>query len=243
MANINEPTVKTKYLFCNKCRGETEHTCDSEHYRDYPLFMQSEYPVIVERKGYRFWICSGCKTGSLEEYYILDATSDAYDDESTWEFKYHPSRNEFQINSKDFKQLDDQLSKIYKETLGAYNNNLSVLCALGVRSLLEGICADKKIAGKTLRQKIDNMNMILPTNIVSNLHSIRFIGNEAAHQLTPPSKDEIRLAIELCEDLLNFLYELDYKGKALAAARAARKMKLAKTAAKTKTPKASVGKA
>jgi hypothetical protein len=69
------------------------------------------------------------------------------------------------------------------------------------------------------------MVTILPQNIVSNLHSIRFIGNEAAHKLSSPSTNELRLAIELCEDLLNYIYELDYKARSLSASRKSRKEK------------------
>lgn len=225
MAETDEGKLKPKYIFCNHCRCETEHTCDGDYYRDFPNYIEKNMVGFVERQGYRLWICSGCKTGTLEEYYIFDVLSDDFKDEATWEFNYHPARNELQIRSKEFKQLSKGLAKIYRETLGAYNNNLSILCALGIRSLLEGICADKKIAGRNLKEKINNLDKLLPKNIVSNLHSIRFIGNEAAHELSAPSIEELRLAIELCEDLLNFLYELDYKAWNLTAFRKSRKSK------------------
>ena len=67
------------------------------------------------------------------------------------------------------------------------------------------------------------MVSILPENIVSNLHSIRFIGNEAAHELASPAKDDLRIAIEICEDLLNYLYELDYKARHLSVSRKSQK--------------------
>jgi hypothetical protein len=59
----------------------------------------------------------------------------------------------------------------------------------------------------------------LPQSIVTNLHSLRFIGNEAAHELAAPAEEELRLAIEICEDLLNYLYELDYKAHQLTDTR------------------------
>jgi hypothetical protein len=44
--------------------------------------------------------------------------------------------------------------------------------------------------------------------------------DDAAHRLEAPSQDELRLAIEVMKDLLNFLYEIEYrlasKAKALA---------------------------
>ena len=66
----------------------------------------------------------------------------------------------------------------------------------------------------------------LPENIANNLHSIRFIGNEAAHELEAPSPDELRLAISICEDLLNYVYELDYKAYRLATSREANEKKI-----------------
>jgi ribosomal protein L37AE/L43A len=228
------PTVNkmgTKFIFCNNCRCETEHTCKSESYRDYPNYEgegAQKTIIIVERIGYRMWTCSGCKTCMLEEYYILDITDNQYKDENMWDLTYYPVRNEFQIKSKEFNELNDKLKNIYQETLAAYNNNLSVLCSLGIRGLLEGICSDKGIEGKNLEQKIDNMVKILPQNIVKNLHNIRFIGNEAAHELSSPDKKELRLAIELCEDLLNFIYELNYKAQTLTEFRGKRTNKLVK---------------
>ena len=217
---VDKTKLEVRYMFCNKCRSETEHTCKGEHYRDYPNYVDRNIIGIIERIGYRFWICSGCKTGTLEEYYIFDILSDELEnDESMWDKKYYPARNEFQIELKEFKQLATKLTVIYKETLGAYNNKLETLCALGIRSLLEGICEDKQIAGKNLKEKINNMVAILPSNIVTNLHSIRFLGNEAAHELSAPSTDDLRLAIELCEDLLNYIYELDYKAQRLNTSR------------------------
>jgi len=78
------------------------------------------------------------------------------------------------------------------------------------RALLEGICAQKGVEGRTLYNKIDGLKQHLPANIVDSLHHFRFIGNEAAHELQAPSEAELRLAIEMTEDLLNFLYELIY---------------------------------
>ena len=41
------------------------------------------------------------------------------------------------------------------------------------------------------------------------------MGNVAAHELEAPNREDLKLAIEVIEDLLNFLYELDYKAQQL----------------------------
>ena len=97
----------------------------------------------------------------------------------------------------------------------AFNSGLYVLTAVGLRALIEGICADKNVSGANLNQKINNLTSLLPPNIVDSLHSFRFMGNKTAHELNAPDKEDLRLAIEVIEDLLNFLYELDYKAKLL----------------------------
>jgi hypothetical protein len=55
----------------------------------------------------------------------------------------------------------------------------------------------------------------LPPNIVESLHGFRFIGNKAIHELEPPTQPELALAIDVMEDLLNFLFELEYKARGL----------------------------
>ena len=201
---------KRKYIFCNRCGNETNHECYSEHFRDYPNIIETY--ELTERLGSRYWICLGCESGTLEEYYVFDHNSEETDEEQA---SYHPERSEFHVKAKSFNVLPQKLKTIYTETLRAFNNKLEILCALGIRSLIEGICADKGIEGKNLEVRIDNMVKILPENIVSNLHSLRFIGNEAAHELESPPVEELKIAIELCEDILNYLYELDYKARQL----------------------------
>lgn len=213
-------TETKKYIFCNNCGGETNHICKGEHYRDFPNLNPEGGLAFMERQGYRFWVCAGCERGTLEEYYIFDITDQEL--VSMADETYFPERTRLHVKAKGFKKLPKKLTSIYQETLHAYNNNLVVLCAMGIRALLEGICADKDISGTNLRLEINNMTSILPKNIVTNLHSIRFIGNEAAHALAAPTTDDLRIAIEICEDLLNYLYELDYKARHLSISRESR---------------------
>jgi len=73
--------------------------------------------------------------------------------------------------------------------------------------LIEGICLDKNIAGNNLKTKIGGLNSIIGQRLADGLHSIRFLGNDAAHELEEPYKNETALAINVCEGLLEFLYE------------------------------------
>jgi len=215
---ITEPL--NKYIFCNNCTNETNHVCRAEHYRDFPNRNPDGSLAFVERLGYRLWICAGCERGTLEKYYIFDVTTEEH--MSMVEANYFPERTRLHVKGKSFRKLPNRLNTIYRETLRAFNYELVVLCAVGIRALLEGICADKGITGRNLEAKIDNLVSILPQNVVTHLHDIRFIGNEAAHELVAPTAGELRLAIEVCEDLLSYLYELDYKASQPSISRRSR---------------------
>jgi len=228
MVTISENLPDHKRIFCNTCRYETNHVLQAEHHTDYPNENPDGSLAFVERLGYRFWLCAGCDTATLEEYYIFDTQND--EDTTGPMIAYYPERQQLYIEGKTFKKLPKRLTGIYREILRAYNNTLSVLCAMGIRALLEGICADKGINGGNLKSKIDNMiNIPLPHNIVENLHTLRFIGNNAVHELEAPSADELKLAINICEDLLNYVYELDYRAYQLATSRALADRRLKQT--------------
>lgn len=214
------PEIPTKrYIFCNRCGGETNHTCEGEHHRVYPDSR------TIDLTSWRLWICAGCEEGTLEEYWasgVLDENGEllGWGDGLS---DYCPRRTTSDLRAKHFTTLPPKLKSIYRETLLAFNNGMALLCAVGIRALIEGICAAKRIQGKYLVDKIDGLSSILPKNIIDGLHSIRFIGNEAAHELDAPENKELRLAIEICEDLLNYLYELDYRAQRLTFAQQAKR--------------------
>ena len=205
-------------IFCNTCKGETHHELKGIHPRKYYEVENKNTPheqlIFWEGFQYRFWVCLGCDTGSLEVAYT-NAGMYGPQDKEVWEFTLHPKRKTSDLAPKRFGQLNPTLTDIYREIIESYNNNSKILCAIGLRALLEGICAEKDISGNKLYDKIDGLKAFLPENIVECLHGFRFMGNYAAHELQAPKQRELKLAIEVMEDLLNFLYELEYKARRL----------------------------
>ena len=159
-------------------------------------------------QGYRLWECAGCGECLLQRY---SAEDDWSSDESELKTDISPERTKFHSQKRQFRKLPSKQNRMYRKTLESFNHGLNVLCAAGIRALLEGICQDKAIEGGNLKLRIDNLVVLLPQNIVESLHAFRFIGNTAIHDLQAPSQQDLRLALEICEDLLNFIYELDYK--------------------------------
>ncbi len=220
MVKYSTDLPSQKRIFCNKCKTETNHVLQGDHARENVEYYEEDGETISvsywEKYIYRFWICAGCDSGALEECWTTDGLVDR-NGKRIYQSEYFPKRSEYDVDGKHFKQLPQKLDNIYRETIQAFNNKLYLLCAAGLRSLIEGICEDKQVKGKKLEDKINALVGILPQNIVINLHSFRFTGNHALHEMIAPKPGELRLAIEISEDLLNFLYELDYKARLLPA--------------------------
>jgi Domain of unknown function (DUF4145) len=155
-------------------------------------------------------------------------------DNQIYESIYHPKRSSSNRPNKHFVNLPPRLNSLYSEVIKSNNEELHLLCAAGLRALLEGVCADKGIPGRNLEDKIEGMKASLPESIVTNLHEFRFMGNRAVHELEHPKGYELGLALDVIEDMLNFYYALDYKaslfGKVRAAQREAAKANPATTA-------------
>lgn len=101
--------------------------------------------------------------------------------------------------------------------LDCFNNANYILCAAGIRAIIEGICIDNDINKGNLYSKIDELNKkgILTTQHSEILHNHRCIDNSAIHELAIPSKEELSLAIEILEHTLENIYELEFKAHRL----------------------------
>ena len=64
---------------------------------------------------------------------------------------------------------------------------------------------------------------LLTKSSAQTLHEHRYLGNLAIHELARPSADELKLAIEIVEHVLEQLYELPEKAAELRRAIARRK--------------------
>lgn len=196
-------------IFCNNCRKNTNHTLEYVRTPESLETLEYDPTETTVRTMAKVWACGGCEHVTLQEISYDEANEEIGSE-------FYPSREKHHHIRKSFLQLNAKLTQIYDEIIIAYNNESPILCATGLRALLEGVCDDKNIAGRSLMAKIDNLSSLLPGNLVKSLHHYRFIGNEAVHELTAPPMDELRSTIEVMEDLLNFLYDLDYKAANLS---------------------------
>lgn len=207
-----------KRIFCNWCQQVTNHTLKAHHYSRVDYFaLNNGEPMLEEDEpfnpgedsyvDYRLWYCKGCDSGTLEIYGLEQPFA-------PWSELY-PPRELNQIYIKEYRNLPSRLKKIYQEIIISYQNNLTISCAIGLRALMEGVCSDRGVTGRNLVKKLNGLKEILPAHIVGQLHSFRYLGNEAVHELEPPSQYELKMHIDVIESLLDYIYELEHKANQL----------------------------
>lgn len=217
--------AEIRRIFCNACRQVTNHELISRHSRTEDL-GDEESGNEIYTLHYEIWKCRGCESMTFRHHeindFIADVSSDAgfnYDVKET----LYPRR--IRHIAKFFFNIPQRLRQIYNETVECFNAGNWLLCGAGIRATIEGICLDKVIVeGPTSKGKIERnlegrlnaLSKFIPESIVSNLHGLRFLGNDVVHELKVPKEEDLELALEIVEDMLNVLYNLDYRSKLIA---------------------------
>jgi hypothetical protein len=200
----------TKWIHCNSCGRPTEHLLVSKYVWSDSETIEKRYEISWS-DGWQIWQCRGCKELIGEKTHEFSEERD-YDGTPFVSRTFYPERDKELLKAKSYVNIPRKIESIYEEIVKCFNNSCYLLCSIGLRTLIEGICIDKSISGDNLYKKIENA-MFIPDSIRKNLHGFRFLGNDAAHELNYPDKEDLQLAILVVEDILNVAYELDYKSK------------------------------
>ena len=198
---------------CTECKRSTKHKplasvdIEGEDWYGRESIQYNVHHQIVQ--------CQGCETISFR---ISSTNSEDFDIHDNGEGEYvetvtlHPSRNEGRVSVKDTHLLPANVQRIYAETIKSMNNDQPVLAGIGIRALVETICKDKSAKGKDLSEKINDLVIIgsLTADGAAILHKIRTLGNDAAHEVKPHKSEQLSLALDVCEHLLQGVYLLPY---------------------------------
>ena len=154
--------------------------------------------------------CRGCDTISFR---IISGSSEdinPYTGEyEVREFLY-PNREKERIAIMGHEEFPVKTRHIYLETLNALNTTSPILTAIGLRAIIESVCIDKCVLGASLKGKIDQLvsQGYLARTQADFLHTQRFMGNEAAHEIKQPKPGQLIPAIDIIETLLKAIYIL-----------------------------------
>lgn len=213
--DINKTAGTIVDVPCTVCRRSTKHKVlasadlDGEDWYGENSVQYEVHHQVVQ--------CQGCETTTFR---VISTNSEDYepvDDhlECIESVTLYPSRNEGRTPVKDIHLLPPNVQRIYDETIKAMNNDQPVLAGIGIRALVETICKDKQATGHNLAEKIDALVTIgvLTSDGATILHKIRTLGNDAAHEVKPHKTEQLSLALDVCEHLLQGSYLLPYYAK------------------------------
>lgn len=103
------------------------------------------------------------------------------------------------------------VDNIYRESLQAIKEGAFTLAGLGLRATIEAICNNKDIKGKNLQVRINTMQRsgMISKSDADRLHAIRFMGNDAAHEIKKAKKESVLIALKIIEHMLLSVYVLE----------------------------------
>lgn len=205
--------MKEKY-FCRTCKGLRNHK-----------EIHQEKTRGGDNDDYFQWIrnfsiiqCLGCETISFLEIYgdtemikhNEDGEPDYYFDKSIY-----PSFLEKSDELENQYFIPKSIRIIYKETISAFKANSYILTAGGLRAIIEAICNHLKIKKGNLADRIDLLHNKghLTLSESKRLHSIRFLGNDALHEIEKPKKEHLYILLDIINHLLANLFINDKKLK------------------------------
>jgi hypothetical protein len=214
-------------VFCNRCNRQTNHIVVKEE----ESTLRDDEAEVVFWDKYEIVKCSGCEEISFRH---LSSNSDDYSPETGEPYtsvRLYPIRGEGILPIKPYYTVPPVVRNIYRETIDAYNNGLNLLCAGGMRAIIESICKQESVLDgpveKTLKDRktkkvvrtkdlMGKINGLQEKGIIIKkhaeiLHEHRYLGNNALHSLEAPSKTTLNTAIEIIEHVLDSLYEIDRK--------------------------------
>ena len=243
MRNVRSNRSKGKdyEVYCPECaRKKTQKVLQSvdvtgreDYEHDFSIDWESLYQIIE---------CPGCSTVSFRSQTCNSEDWDQHTGEPTVTELVYPYRAPDMLHPKDFRGLPHILARIYVEAIKSFNNRLYALCAGGLRALIEGVCFDQNIKKgpvtvqvtdgtpetkqrNTLEGKISGLHEkgVLTRRSAEALHSIRFLGNDALHDLSLPTKDELVTEVKIVEHIFENIYELPRRDAELQQSRKMRK--------------------
>lgn len=195
--------------YCSVCRHQTNHDIVGKHEEsvDPNIYHCMTQHAVVQ--------CCGCDTVSFRKTFH-DYESAFPVDNGEWDHPItvdvYPKKPKGTLDLSDAPEI---VIDIYSEACNAFRDESYTLAGIGFRATIEAICNDQKIEGKELSTRINNLNGkgLISKKDSLRLHSIRFLGNDAAHDIKKPTQGVLDAALTIIEHLLTTVYILDSKTK------------------------------
>jgi len=200
--------------YYNKCKQHTSHKIkahtvdidDSEAEGNYILWGSKIYQILE---------CTLCKDtfGRTREKQLFPYTHPLIETRcKSYEYseEYHPPRLVNTLPVKQFGTMPSILENAYEEIIFCYNNSKLITCSSGIKVLLEGVCTFFLKDEDNVKDKSSLSELCLKIIDMSFLdglkYSLKFTDFLTFKGMHNPDEQELRIVIELLEDLLARLF-------------------------------------
>lgn len=200
---MKDDSQATEVIDCSKCRRKTNHKV-----LGYVENRSEPGEDLQWTQQHYLAQCAGCEAYC---YAIHTFTEEDYDPgakEQVGTWQVFPPASDGRSLMDYYEELPQQVFGIYQEVVGAINAELSLVAAIGLRTLIESICIERKVSSGNLQKSIDELasDGVLASKQTEVLHKIRFLGNIAAHQIREAQPGELLAALEIAESMLKTIY-------------------------------------
>jgi hypothetical protein len=196
----------TVWTACGSCDRDTKHAI---------LFSaeETEDEYHLERL-YQIVECCGCERKSFRK--VVTDYENAYQiSEDDWDVPRDVSSYPAVLKGHQalpgIYRAPRLVREIYGQSLDAIKNQSNVLAGIGLRATIEAICNERQVTGRSLEARIDKLakSGFISQNDADRLHAIRFLGNDAAHEIQAAELDGLLVALRIVEHLIVSVYILD----------------------------------
>lgn len=196
---------------CPRCMKSTMHDIMCQHHDDGGDDYHCDIAYLVVK-------CRGCGKSSFR-YVFSDYENSFPVGDEEWDIdraiETYPKFINGHSDLDGLHFVPEIVSTVYEESLTAIREGAAVLAGLGLRGTVEAICNDREIKGKNLEVRIARLASqgLISQKDAERLHAIRFLGNDAAHDIKKPNHRQIEIALRIIDHLIATVYILDAAAK------------------------------
>ncbi|MFJ8245247.1 hypothetical protein [Peribacillus asahii] len=230
-------------VYCSNCKGKRDHKIITTYEESSDVTDDFQWHA-----QYHIVKCAGCRKVAFVEQYGDEDMWKYVGGKREWDwelieaFKVYPEEPKqeteeerleslLQISAKSFSNVPKDIINLYNQIIESFNMNHSILCASGVRTLIEGICVqlnikkgylydeegNKKADDEGIIRKHESLgarifglyesgHVVFSQSLI--LQKVTKMGNLAVHRMISQDYLTLREIIKIVEKVIYDIYEL-----------------------------------
>lgn len=200
---------------CNVCAGERNHLVIHHHNKEWREQLEDNAPVYIYGEDlYQLLQCAGCERVTLRHTNLFSEHTD-HEGRMVPTVTYYPPatfrRQPRWLSGKEgllFTGQTDFVPRLLTEIYTALHGECLSLAAMGVRALLERVMIDRvgDHSSFTANLKAFQDQGFIARRQTDILAATLDVGHASMHRNYAPTRDDIRLALDITENVIEMVY-------------------------------------